>query len=142
MLGGKKSHLYVPTRKALKEQVARRTLLCATGVEPRIQWKYVCVSVLLFANPWSIAHQAPLSMEFPRQEYWRELLCPAAAATKAARPSGGFPTGSLAAASLARRPGQIKRGTQAPCGWAAKPGVLSKGLRKLGLGTDSSCDPL
>ena len=24
----------------------------------------------LFATPWTIAHQAPLSMEFSRQEYW------------------------------------------------------------------------
>ena len=23
-----------------------------------------------FATPWTIAYQAPLSMEFPRQEYW------------------------------------------------------------------------
>ena len=26
--------------------------------------------VLLFATPWTVAHQAPLSMEFSRQEYW------------------------------------------------------------------------
>ena len=26
--------------------------------------------VQLFATPWTIAHQAPLSMKFPRQEYW------------------------------------------------------------------------
>ena len=25
---------------------------------------------------WTIAHQAPLSMEFPKQEYWRELSFP------------------------------------------------------------------
>ena len=33
----------------------------------------VCVllsRVLLFATPWTVACQAPLSMEFPRQEYW------------------------------------------------------------------------
>ena len=29
--------------------------------------------VLLFANPWTIAHQAPLSMGFFRQEYWSGL---------------------------------------------------------------------
>ena len=23
-----------------------------------------------FASPWTVAHQAPLSMGFPRQEYW------------------------------------------------------------------------
>ena len=27
----------------------------------------------LFASPWTIAHQAPLSMEFSRKEYWRGL---------------------------------------------------------------------
>ena len=25
----------------------------------------------LFATPWIVAHQAPLSMELPRQEYFR-----------------------------------------------------------------------
>ena len=38
--------------------------------------QYMCVPVCmlsciwLFATPWTVAHQAPLSMEFPRQEYW------------------------------------------------------------------------
>ena len=32
----------------------------------------VCVFVWLFATPWAVAHQAPLSMGFPRQEYWME----------------------------------------------------------------------
>ena len=40
----------------------------------------VCVCVLshvwLFVAPWIVAHQAPLSMEFPRQEYWSELPFP------------------------------------------------------------------
>ena len=26
--------------------------------------------VRLFATPWTVAHQAPLTMGFPRQEYW------------------------------------------------------------------------
>ena len=30
--------------------------------------------VWLFATPWTIAHQAPLSRGFPRQEYWSGLL--------------------------------------------------------------------
>ena len=29
-----------------------------------------------FATPWTIAHQAPLSMEFLRQEYWGRLPFP------------------------------------------------------------------
>ena len=40
----------------------------------------VCVCVLshvrLFATPWTVARQAPLSMGFPRQEYWSGLPCP------------------------------------------------------------------
>ena len=37
----------------------------------------------LFATPWTIALQAPLSMGFSRQEYWSGLPFP---------PSGIFPT--------------------------------------------------
>ena len=32
--------------------------------------------VRLFATLWTVAHQAPLSMGFSRQEYWRGLPCP------------------------------------------------------------------
>ena len=32
--------------------------------------------VQLFETPWTVAHQAPLSMGFPRQEYWSGLPCP------------------------------------------------------------------
>ena len=42
--------------------------------------KYVCIKSLshvqLFAIPWTVAHQAPLSMEFSRQEYWSGLPFP------------------------------------------------------------------
>ena len=41
-------------------------------------WVCVCLCVLsrvwVFATPWTVAHQAPLSMGFPRQEYWSGLL--------------------------------------------------------------------
>ena len=30
----------------------------------------------LFAIPWTVAQQAPLSMGFSRQEYWSGLPCP------------------------------------------------------------------
>ena len=40
----------------------------------------VCACVLtlvqLFAIPWTVAHQASLSMGFPRQEYWSSLSFP------------------------------------------------------------------
>ena len=32
--------------------------------------------VLLFATPWTVAYQAPLSMGFSRQEYWSGLSFP------------------------------------------------------------------
>ena len=33
-------------------------------------------SIQLFVTPWMVAHQAPLSMGFPRQEYWSRLPFP------------------------------------------------------------------
>ena len=32
--------------------------------------------IQLFVTPWTVAHQAPLSMGFSRQEYWSGLLLP------------------------------------------------------------------
>ena len=37
---------------------------------------YVFSRVRLFATPWTIVRQAPLSMGFPRQEYWGGLPFP------------------------------------------------------------------
>ena len=37
-------------------------------------WLLSCVP--LFATPWTVAHQAPLSMEFCWQEYWSGLPFP------------------------------------------------------------------
>ena len=44
-------------------------------------YRYVCAvlcvsCVWLFATPWTVASQAPLSMEFSRQEYWTGLSFP------------------------------------------------------------------
>ena len=36
----------------------------------------VAKSCLAFCDPWTIACQAPLSLGFPRQEYWSGLLGP------------------------------------------------------------------
>ena len=44
-----------------------------------ITLKKICVSlshVQLFVTPWTVAHQAPLSMEFSRQEYQSGLPFP------------------------------------------------------------------
>ena len=37
---------------------------------------YVLAHVQLFATPWTVAHQAPLSTGFSKQEYWSGLPCP------------------------------------------------------------------
>ena len=47
--------------------------------------------VQLFATPWPIAHQAPLSMGFFRQEYWRGLPFP---------PKGDLPNPGIKRTSL------------------------------------------
>ena len=36
----------------------------------------VAKSCLSLVTPWTVAHQAPLPIEFPRQEYWSGLLFP------------------------------------------------------------------
>ena len=38
-------------------------------------WPSLC-HIRFFARPWTVAHQAPLSMEFSRQEYWSGLPFP------------------------------------------------------------------
>ena len=61
------------------------------GLNPALQLKenslvtgrcLVTKSCLTLASPWTVAHQAPLSMGFPRQEYWNGLPFP---------PSGDLP---------------------------------------------------
>ena len=49
---------------------------CLTSSYP-ITW-YVCVlsGVQLFETLWTVACQVPLSMGFPRQEYWSGLPFP------------------------------------------------------------------
>ena len=47
--------------------------------------------VQLFATPWTVAHQAPLSVGFSRPEYWSGLPCP---------PPGGLPDPGIKPAAL------------------------------------------
>ena len=61
-----------------------RTRLCDSTItrQQRVRQNIVCVCacvlshVQLFVTPWTVAHQAPLSMGFSRQEYWSGLPCP------------------------------------------------------------------
>ena len=55
---------------------ATRTLtLCLPVLEVFVEVE-VYVFSPVFATPWTVAHQAPLTMEFSRQEYWSGLLFP------------------------------------------------------------------
>ena len=67
---------------------------------------YVCACMLncftrvwLFATLWTVAHQAPLSLGFPRQEYWSRLPCPPARDL----PNPGIKPLSLTSPALAGR---------------------------------------
>ena len=45
---------------------------------------HICMvsCVRVFVTPWTVAHQAPLSTDFSRQDYWSQLPLP---------PPGDFP---------------------------------------------------
>ena len=62
------------------ERILGKVIICAPR-EGEVQ--FTCCAVLscfscvwLCATLWTIAHQAPLSMGFSRQEYWSMLTCP------------------------------------------------------------------
>jgi len=40
---------------------------------PMHESEYMFSHVQIFVTPWTVSHQAPLSMEFSKQEYWSEL---------------------------------------------------------------------
>ena len=55
-----------------------------------------------FAAPWTVAHQAPTSMEFSRPEYWSGLPFPSPGDLSDARIEPGSP--ALQAVSLPSKP--------------------------------------
>ena len=61
----------------------------STSSRPCCYKSFSCVP--LFATPWTVAHQAPLSMGFSRQEYWSGLPFP---------PPGDFPDTGIEPTSL------------------------------------------
>ena len=68
--------------------------------------------VQLFATPWTVAHQAPLSMGFSRQEYWSGLPFP----SPGDLPDPGIEPRSpaLQADALTSEPHNIKAGVKGP----------------------------
>ena len=70
------------------------------------------------ATPWTVAHQAPLSMEFSRQEYWSGLPCP---------PPGDLPYTGIEPRSLTL---QVNSLPSKPPGKPKAPNSLSQIFRK------------
>ena len=66
----------------MKEQNRSYRLKATKEMCPSVQRHSLCVHaqllshVQLFVTPWTIARQAPLSMELPRHEYWSGLPFP------------------------------------------------------------------
>ena len=83
------------------------------------------------ATPWTVAHQAPLSMEFSRQEFWSGLSCP---------PPGHLPDPGIKSASLmssALADGLIGATWQASSLWYAAA-AAAKSLQSC----PTLCDPI
>ena len=79
-----------------------------------------------FTTPWTVAHQAPLSMWFPRQEYWSGLPFPS---------PGALPDSRTEPASPALAGGLF---TSEPPG---KPRVVLVAQSCLTLGDPMDCSP-
>ena len=60
----------------------KRLSSSSSSTSKLFQWTKYCVGphllsrVQLFVTPWTVAHQAPLSMGFPRQEHWSGIPFP------------------------------------------------------------------
>ena len=74
------SHVWLPPGSAVPGILQARTLeWVAISFSSAWKWKVKVKSlsrVQLFATPWTVAHQAPLSVVFPRQEYCSGLPFP------------------------------------------------------------------
>ena len=96
-----KNHFWILSHYRLLQDIAYSSLCYTVTLDP------CCLSILnivecivhvcmlshvwLFATPWAIAHQAPLSLEFSRQEYWSGLPFP---------PPGDLPNPGIELTSL------------------------------------------
>ena len=80
------------------ESWLRNGVWLRTLVQSIVDWGVVCVlsHVQLFVTPWTVAHQAPLSMGFFRQECWSGLPFP----TPGDRPGPGIKPSSPVSPAL------------------------------------------
>ena len=68
-------HLRARSGPVLTVTMGNRGMLQCQGCSTYSLWTCVPASSF-FATLWTVAHQAPLSMRFFRQEYWSGLSCP------------------------------------------------------------------
>ena len=72
--------LPLPTIMVLDKLIYLSELLLSISVKYHVLvicwWCLVAKSCPILVTSWTIAHQAPLSMGFPRQEYWSMLPFP------------------------------------------------------------------
>ena len=73
--------------------------------------------VQLFATPWTVAHQAPQSMEFSRQEYWSGVPFP----SPGDLPNPGIEPGSPALQADTLPSDSVMRGAVIHWGFSAGP---------------------
>ena len=79
--------------------------------------------VRLFAIPWTVAYQAPPSMEFSRQEYWSEFPFPS---------PGDLPSPGTVPASLSSPgPSEVQGWNRISFVWACKDSLLDRTLVRL-----------
>ena len=93
----------------------------------------VCSVMSDSVNPGTVAHQAPLSMGFSRQQYWSGLPCP----SPGDLPDPGIKPASLAPPALAgglfstEAPGKPKNAPLQPAPGTPLCGALGKGAGPL-----------
>ena len=97
--------------------------------------------VQLFATPWTISRQAPLSMKFSRQEYWRGLPFPTLGNLLDQEIELMFPTspalvGGFFTTVSPGQPAQVDE-TKTWCGWLRGPSCSKVGVSLL-VGGDST----
>ena len=68
-------------RKYFRFEPCWETLFYRMTIEhgvPRVtcKWYSLIAELIIHATPWTVGHQAPLCMGFPRQEYWSRLPFP------------------------------------------------------------------
>ena len=75
------SHLSTSLHRSTRQSEDTHLPNHLAHLHPPLRCPCVCMlnrfsRVRLFATPWTVACQAPLSVEFSRQEYWSGLSCP------------------------------------------------------------------